>query len=109
MTKRAKKQADCDSPVTSIPAPRPSVGASAGDLKGKWYEEEGEGYRLYCDSLVSLQHEQGREFDKWLLTLSGVALGFSISVVKDFIRPAGATIQHPVFLYASWIGLGIPL
>ena len=60
------------------------------------YEE----YTSHRDRLLDGEQYYARNFDKWLLTLSGGALALSMAFLKDVVvgAPAGAA-----WLFSSWI------
>lgn len=79
------------------------------EAKQKQREIDDKIYDAYRESLVKVEQETAKEYDKWILTLAGVLLGFSLTLVKDFIRPNGATMQQPWCLYTAWGALALPL
>lgn len=64
-------------------------------------------YRAYLDerqSLLAAELDNARSFDRWVVTLSGGALGLSIAFVKDLVAPGPATAVW--MLGVSWLLFG---
>lgn len=58
-------------------------------------------------SLIDLEQSAAQSYDKWLLTLSGGALGLSMAFVKDIALPAGG--QGAGYLLVAWIALALAI
>lgn len=61
----------------------------------------------YIMQLSSLELESQRSYDKAILTLSGGALGVTISFLKNVLRNSTPTAM--VFLFAAWVCWGLSL
>jgi hypothetical protein len=61
----------------------------------------------YEKRLLDLKHESIRELDKWLITLSGGALGVSFAFIKDLITPEKMTRID--LLFWSWMCWGLSI
>jgi len=57
--------------------------------------------------LIDAEGEAAKTFDRWLLTLSGGALGLSMAFARDIAFPAGAVGRW--WLLAAWILLAVAL
>jgi hypothetical protein len=66
-------------------------------------------YAKFREQLLNREWDVAKEYDKWLLTVSGVLLGFSLTLVKDLVRPAGNELHVSAFLWLGWLGLSLPL
>jgi len=100
----------CKSETT--PAPLPATGAvptgfSVQDEKP--HERDDKLIDNYRASLISHEQDTGKEFDKAILTVAAIAFGFSVSLVKDYIKPQGIDPRATSLLYASWALFGIPI
>src|SRR5207237_79314 len=124
MSKRKKHRAavstvaECtDNGNATVAAPLPAhptssqspLADSATETRQQQREADDKVYDSYRDSLIKLEQDQGKEYDKWILTLAGILLGFSLTLVKDFIKPNGAPMQQAWCLYATWGALALPL
>jgi len=75
------------------------------DEKSRRRERDDKEYCAYRDLLVNMESDAGKEFDKWVLTVAGIALGFSLNFTKDYRSAVGSPAVVSIgFLYASWIG-----
>lgn len=61
----------------------------------------------YRDVLVEADHLASLNYDKAVMTLSGGALGISITFLKDIVPMPLATTK--ILLYISWIAFAISL
>ncbi|MCG8405381.1 MAG: hypothetical protein MI923_09305 [Phycisphaerales bacterium] len=60
-------------------------------------------YKSYLDersTLLTSSRELSKAYDTWVLTLSGGALGLSMTFVKDIVSPAKP--ECPILLLLSW-------
>jgi hypothetical protein len=68
---------------------------------------EDEDLKKYRDSLMQFDHEASLNFDKAVMSLSGGALGLTITFIKDIVpNPVDET---KIILLASWIALALSL
>lgn len=68
---------------------------------------EDEDLKKYRDSLMQFDHEASLNFDKTVMSLSGGALGLTITFIKDIVpNPVDGT---KIFLLVSWIALATSL
>ncbi|HUT90486.1 MAG TPA: hypothetical protein VMY37_13375 [Thermoguttaceae bacterium] len=65
------------------------------------------GYLKERDRLIDSGREAARSFDRWLLTLSGGALGLSMAFARDIAFPGGATGSP--YLLLAWLALACAL
>ena len=113
---RNKKRSDGDEAASesaaSVPAPLPPLEPPAVVIadSGEQRHRDDKIYEDYRKDLLKLEHDTAQNYDKWILSLAGIALGFSLSVVKDFIQPANKAALHQIsYLYTAWVLFGAPL
>lgn len=84
---------------------------SDGDHRAKPTQPEvDEIYAVYRDErnkLIDGQHDHSKSYQKYLLTLSGGALGLSLTVVADMASKG--TVQSPGLFLSAWSGLGLAI
>jgi hypothetical protein len=61
----------------------------------------------YRQSLLNSEQQMQSEYDKAVMTLSGGALGISMTFLKDFVLQAG--IQEGKYLIIAWIFWGLSI
>lgn len=61
----------------------------------------------YRDVLVEADHQASLNYDKAVMTLSGGALGISVTFLKDIVPMPIATTK--ILLFVSWIAFAISL
>lgn len=64
-------------------------------------------YRDERNKLTDGQHDHSKSYQKYLLTLSGGALGLSLTVVADMVSKG--TVQFPGLFLSAWLGLGVAI
>ena len=84
---------------------------SDGDDRAKLTQQQVDeiyaGYRDERNKLIDGQHDHSRSYQKYLLTLSGGALGLSLTVVADFASKG--TVESPGLFLSAWLGLGVAI
>lgn len=65
-------------------------------------EKNDQEYEKHINTLEEMRSNVSKEYDKWLLTLSGSALGLSLTFIKD-VLPHDRTWILMVFLYLAWV------
>jgi len=86
--------AETDQTTTAAP-PCPPYGAMVDKTYAEYREERGK--------LLDVEQEQGRTYDKYLLTLSGGALGLSLTFIREIV-PVGRA-QWVWLILLAWLGL----
>jgi hypothetical protein len=112
MTEPTDKNGSSAKLAASVPTPLPPAdlpqAATADSLRRRHQDDKI--YEETRKELLKLEHDTAQYYDRWILSLAGIALGFSLSVVKDFIKPASNAALHEIdYLYAAWVLFGAPL
>jgi len=65
-------------------------------------------YRDHRRHLIDAESEAAKSYDRWLLTLSGGALGLSIAFTSDIIV-AELALRWPLLLWFAWVALVVAI
>lgn len=113
--RKRRRQLRCQPVSTPAPIPPPTTTAeTVTEVQPSEAHEEqrkvDDGiYEKFREQLSEREWDAGKEYDKWMMTVSGVLLGFSLTLVKDLIRPSGLPTNAVASLWVGWIGLALPL
>lgn len=79
---------DAGNPAADVPVPEMDDGAYAA-------------YQDHRKTLIAGEQERGKSFDNYLLTLSGGALGLSLTFIGDMVTPGA--IESAWLIIVSWL------
>jgi hypothetical protein len=82
------------------------VAESAAEMRIHRWKADCEVYKSERDSLSDAEQECEQSYDKWLLTLSGGALGLSMTFIKEIAHPP---ITGAWSVFVAWVLFGLSI
>lgn len=99
------KTEECPPVPSAAPATATTTPGETVDEITKRKERDDKIYEGFRSDILKSEGDYGKEYDKWLLTLAGAGLAFSLNYVKDYRGAVAAKspLTYLPLLYTAWI------